>query len=200
MAGDRMKAAARREQIINVARECFTERGFLGTTTAMIAQRAQVTEPILYRHFSSKLDLFHSILEDTRGRTLGHFHEVSERCTTGAERLLAIVEDYPRFARRNRRFLDVVDRVAAVDNTDKTRKLLRDYFAGFEDALASFIEEGQRDGSIRKTLDVRTLAAFLTMAGVGFGVVDGVHDRMVDGPDFPKRLVTLLQQMLAKAK
>ena len=43
----------------------FSRGSYRGTTTAEIAHEAGVTEPVLYRHFESKRDLYLACLEET---------------------------------------------------------------------------------------------------------------------------------------
>ena len=52
------------ESILNAAMMLFAEKGFSGTTTRQIAQQAGVNEVTLFRHFRSKTELFHRILEE----------------------------------------------------------------------------------------------------------------------------------------
>ena len=195
-ARSRMKGSERREQILVVARECFSEHGYSGTTTAMIARETGVTEPVLYRHFASKLVLFHAILEETLHVSLSHFAEITAGLESGADKLLAIVQDYPKFARKNRNLFNMVDRAVATDGGDKTRRMLADYYHGFEEALCAFVAEGQADGSIRKSIDPLVISSLLTMAGVGFGVLDGLDDPRYTRPDFPEKLASLIALIL----
>jgi AcrR family transcriptional regulator len=53
-----MPAHERRQVIIQAARDVFMERGFSGGRTKEIAARAEVTEAFLYRHFSSKDEMY----------------------------------------------------------------------------------------------------------------------------------------------
>lgn len=57
----RLKASDRREQILQVASLMFSERGFHGVTTKDLSKRLAITEPILYRHFSSKDELWQEV-------------------------------------------------------------------------------------------------------------------------------------------
>ena len=66
----RLKAAQRREQLIGVATKLFAKTGYDATTTADIAKAAGVTEPILYRHFESKQELFVAIVRDVSATTM----------------------------------------------------------------------------------------------------------------------------------
>lgn len=59
----RMPAAERRLKLVETAIRVFSEGSYRGTTTAEIARAAGVSEPILYRHFASKSDLYLAALE-----------------------------------------------------------------------------------------------------------------------------------------
>ena len=59
----RMPGHDRRRQLLDVAVDVFARRGFGGTKTKDIAAAAGVSEAILFRHFSSKEDLYHAILD-----------------------------------------------------------------------------------------------------------------------------------------
>src|SRR2546421_3499814 len=63
VAGGRMAAEERRLQIAQVAMRLFSERGFRGTTTKEIAQAAGVSEAIIFRHFTTKDDLYTAIID-----------------------------------------------------------------------------------------------------------------------------------------
>ena len=55
----RLNAEARRSSILKAARRAFTETGDMnGTTIRHIADRAGISEGIIYRHFASKDQLF----------------------------------------------------------------------------------------------------------------------------------------------
>jgi AcrR family transcriptional regulator len=53
------------------ATELFVERGYRGASIEEIARRSGVTPPVLYDHFSSKLDLYGQLLES-------HFAQLRE--------------------------------------------------------------------------------------------------------------------------
>src|SRR5690349_17703697 len=54
----RIPGPARRQQLIEVAAAVFASTGLRSTTTAMLADRAGVSEPVLYDHFETKDRLF----------------------------------------------------------------------------------------------------------------------------------------------
>lgn len=52
-----------RERILTHAIRCFATYGYAGTSTKMIAEKANVTEGSLFRLYSSKQKLFNEALE-----------------------------------------------------------------------------------------------------------------------------------------
>jgi AcrR family transcriptional regulator len=79
----RMTAAARREQLIEISRAIFAERGYEGTAVEEIASRASVSKPVVYEHFGGKEGLY-AVVVDREVRTLIDSLEA------------ALVADHPR--------------------------------------------------------------------------------------------------------
>jgi AcrR family transcriptional regulator len=69
--GGRMAAEERRRQIVGVATQLFSERGFRGTTTKEIAHAAGVSEAIIFRHFATKDELYSAIIDDKSCEGMG---------------------------------------------------------------------------------------------------------------------------------
>jgi AcrR family transcriptional regulator len=59
----RLPAAKRRQALVDAALSEFSRGSYRGTTTADIAREAGISEPILYRHFASKRDLYFACLD-----------------------------------------------------------------------------------------------------------------------------------------
>lgn len=61
--GRRLPAAERRRAIVEAALTVFAATSYAGATTAEIAREAGVSEPVLYRHFASKRELWLACLD-----------------------------------------------------------------------------------------------------------------------------------------
>lgn len=75
----RMDRAARRAQLLDVAREAFVAGGYHATSMDDIADRAGVSKPVLYQHFPGKLELYIGLLEDTIARLVTLLEAAMER-------------------------------------------------------------------------------------------------------------------------
>ncbi|MBI5562843.1 MAG: TetR/AcrR family transcriptional regulator [Deltaproteobacteria bacterium] len=76
----RLSAVERKGQIVGVAMSLFAQKGFKGTTTREIAERAGISEAVIFRHFNDKDALYDAI--------------INARCTDvqGEPRLLARIK------------------------------------------------------------------------------------------------------------
>ena len=63
----RLSASERRKAIVDGALRVFSEGSYAGATTAQIAREVGISEPILYRHFGSKKELYFACLDEAWG-------------------------------------------------------------------------------------------------------------------------------------
>ena len=91
------RSAATRAELVRVARELFTERGYVDVGTEEIVRRANVTRGALYHHFADKRDLFRAVHEQVEQDMVAAIGEAMEGIQDPVELLVAA----------NRRFLDL---------------------------------------------------------------------------------------------
>ena len=97
----RLPAAERRRQLLDVAIARFAAKGFHATSMDEIADAAGVTKPVLYQHFHSKRQLYRELL-DTVGQELLETVASSAAAETAPyQRVLAGFRAYFRFVRDN---------------------------------------------------------------------------------------------------
>jgi AcrR family transcriptional regulator len=99
--GQRLSAAARRAQLIDVGRAVFAKRGYEAASLEEIADRAKVSRPILYEHFGGKEGLY-AVVVDREMEYL--VRRITEAITSGTPRerveqaalaFLSYVKDQP---------------------------------------------------------------------------------------------------------
>jgi AcrR family transcriptional regulator len=59
----RMTGAERRQQLLDVGRELFGQRGYEATSIEEIAARADVSKPVVYEHFGGKEGLYAVVVD-----------------------------------------------------------------------------------------------------------------------------------------
>jgi AcrR family transcriptional regulator len=70
----RLSAEARRQQIVVEAARLLTEEGAVGVEMQAVALRAQVTRPVVYRFFKTRLEIIRAVLDDFTADLSHRFH------------------------------------------------------------------------------------------------------------------------------
>jgi AcrR family transcriptional regulator len=113
----RLPREQRREQILAAATRAFAKGGYAATGLDDVAEAAGVTHVILYRHFTSKNELYRAVLDRARDHlsdTVGS-GDYDEKSVPALLRAAATDPDgfrlLFRHAAREPEFRDVVDRI-----------------------------------------------------------------------------------------
>jgi AcrR family transcriptional regulator len=160
----RFSAADRREQILDIATRLFARQGFQGTTTRQISERAKVNEAIIFRHFSSKDELYWAVIERKIISAAP-----SERLR---ERLDPSSEDGDVFSRVAAEILDrrakdqTLSRLllfSVLENHRLSQRFFRTYAARYYELLAEFIRQRIDAGRFREVDPLLAARGFLGM-------------------------------------
>ncbi len=148
-----MTGKERRQQLLDVSRARFAERGFDGTSIEEIAARAGVSKPVVYEHFGGKEGLYAVVVDREISRLL-------ERVTS------ALTGGHPRelLEQAAMALLSYVD-----DETDGFRILVRDSPIGDIASQVEYILAGEFR---RRDYDAK-LAGLYSQALVGMVALTG---------------------------
>ena len=150
----RLPAAERRRALVDTALRVFAEGSYRGTTTAEIAREAGVSEPILYRHFASKRDLYLACIEESWHGLRTMWDEAIGEAASSREFLPAMSGCYLslRDAKHRVAELWMQATVEAADDPE-VRKFLRRQLREVRDYVADVIRRCQADGTVLEARD-----------------------------------------------
>ncbi|MBD0383170.1 TetR/AcrR family transcriptional regulator [Paenibacillus sedimenti] len=86
-------AANRKEDILEAAVAVFAEHGYYRATTALVAQKAGISQPYVFRFFGTKEELFVAALERAFGRIYREFSRVDSTSEGLIPDLIAAYEE-----------------------------------------------------------------------------------------------------------
>jgi AcrR family transcriptional regulator len=168
----RLPARERREQLLDTAAELFAKHGYARATTAQLAKAAGVTEPIIYRHFSSKRDLFVALIERTGERTLAMWEEHLAESTEPAERLKRLINDNPMVTRENRdAYRVILQAISEVEDDDGIKEALSEHMKSLQAFLSKELTEAQAAGRVPDRFSADVLAWVMISMGMGYGAL-----------------------------
>jgi len=160
----RLPKEARRQAVLNTACRVFSRSSYRGATTAEIAREAGISEPILYRHFGSKRDLYLACLDQAWAELRAVADEARAEDPRGC--LGAVASAY--MASRSRvRLIDLwIQGLTEASEDAVIAKALRRQIREVHDAFAELIREGQEHGDLDRDRDPAAEAWIFVASGL----------------------------------
>ncbi|MDD8020412.1 MAG: TetR/AcrR family transcriptional regulator [Acidobacteriota bacterium] len=155
-----------RKNIIDTARQFFSEYGYLGASMSDIAARLNVTKAALYYHFAGKAEIFKNVLDEA-------FTELSRSLTEAKskkapdKKVEYLIKAYLKFGAREKSLTKaLVFKLAPHD--EKITGHIAALRGQLINLIQPVIEEVLKSKKIVKKIDSRTYASLLT------GMMDGL--------------------------
>ena len=92
--GNRLPRDERRGQLLIVASDVFVDHGYHAAGMDEIADRAGVSKPVLYQHFSSKLELYLAVLQRHVENLVSGVQQALRTTTDNRRRLHSAVQAF----------------------------------------------------------------------------------------------------------
>ncbi len=175
MGNRKLSAEERRQQIIENARKVFAQRGYFSARTRDIAESCGINEAMLYKHFVSKEEMFHEVMEQ--------IHEEAQRIVgshfnsdlNGMENIRAIVKGMWRdFASDPNMVANLVHSMGLSMESKKHSEMLEKRLSAHHENLARIIEMGKQDGSIRPEIDSTIFASMILSFGYIHSIMNAI--------------------------
>ena len=147
----RLTADARRQAVLDTACRVFSRSSYRGATTAEIAREAGISEPILYRHFGSKRNLYLACLDEAWDAFRAEAEAAIASDPVGC--LGAIADRY--MAKGNRlRVVDLwIQALTEATEDDVIAAAVRRQIREVHDFFAQIIRDGQEQGAVHPERD-----------------------------------------------
>jgi len=167
----RLPAAERRAALLETAIKVFSEGSYRGTTTAEIARAAGISEPILYRHFASKRDLYLAALDHVWGKARGSWEEALATTDNVLQAFEAIGRGHMTVRDSKFQMSELwVQALSEAAEDPELRKHLRRHMRSVHDFMADLIRQGQAQGVLHPDRDADA-EAWTFIAGGVLGMV-----------------------------
>jgi AcrR family transcriptional regulator len=189
----RLTAVERRQAVLDTACRVFSRSSYRAATTAEIAREAGITEPILYRHFGSKRDLYLACLDEA----WRSFRELAERALADDPvGCLGSIADAYMATRSRIRLVDLwIQALTEASDDAVIAKAVRGQIREVHAFFAAVIERGQALGSIDATRDP-VAEAWIFISGGLLATIDHRLGGLL-GPDLERVRASRRAYMLA---
>ena len=146
----RLPGPERRQAVVETACRVFAKGSYRGSTTAQIARETGVTEPVLYRHFASKRELYLACLDTVWEQVRQLWEDAIEREDDPSNWLKAIGRAYLE-ARAAARIVLVdlwIQALTEAADDPEIRRALRRQVREVHDFVGDVIRRAQAAGGI----------------------------------------------------
>jgi AcrR family transcriptional regulator len=169
----RLPAAQRRQAILDAAVHVFSLGSYRAATTAQIAREAGVSEPILYRHFGSKRELYLACLDEAWRRLREAVEGVVAREPDPSEWPMAV----PKAVQTLRECLPThlwIQALSEAGDDPEVRRYLRRHLREVHDFFAALLRRAQEAGGVPADRDPDAEA----WVNLGIGLLKSVQGRL----------------------
>ncbi len=161
-----MTGDERRDQILHIAIKLFSQYGFRGTTTKKIAEAAGVSEAMVFRHFASKQELYHAILdrkacEGGKATPLSVINEII-KTKDDFEVFYQIILDALNKHQQDPEFMRLLMH-SALEGHELADMFINESIVPTYEVLSFYISQRQRDGVFRNLNPKLIVRAFVGM-------------------------------------
>ncbi len=163
----RPKPGERREQILQCLAGMLEEPGAERITTAALAQRLQVSEAALYRHFASKAQMFEALIEFIEHSMFGMINQIVQAQESGLAQASRIVQALLGFAEKNAGLCRVMTGDALVGEHARLQARMNQFFERVEAALRQSLKLAVEQGATGAEFDPLQRAQLLAAYASG---------------------------------
>ena len=146
----------RKELILKASEEVFFEKGLRATTLDEVAERAEVSKGTIYLYFSSKEDLYYSLMTKGLSMLLKVFEETKPDDSNPQKALLQFGDAYLRFSDEQSYLFRML---AAVENPAVSEQVSPKVLSDLENMsdkmlsyVAKFVQKGIDAGTFRSDI------------------------------------------------
>lgn len=166
MAKKRLSKDDRRIQLLDAAAKLFGKSSYGQVTTAELAKSAGVTEPVIYQHFKTKLDLYVAVLKRSREVTIEHYESLAGKLPTPLLKLIAVIRAHGDIMRENEPYFRLHLRALANSDLPRVRQVLKENYLTYNRYFADLIKQAQEQGEVHKAVDAEQTAWFIMSQGM----------------------------------
>jgi AcrR family transcriptional regulator len=152
----------KREQILLAAERVFAERGFKGTTTREVAERAGIANSLIFYYFKNKTALYEAVFQN-------FFEQLEELMQQNLDldldrlgKLKNFLFTFIDFASGHRNMMRILLR-EIIDNGRILQKVAQDYFKPLYKIGADFLREGQEEDLFKEVDPLHYIHSFIGM-------------------------------------
>ena len=148
-----------KKQIINIARQLFSDYSYLGVSMSDIAKKVNVTKGALYYHFTGKVEIYKKVLDEVfAGLSLAIAKSTDEKNTK--KKIFALIKNYLDFGFKEKNLIKALTLKLSPANRQISEYIIKSREQTI-DLIQPIIKEVFSNKKAIKKIDSRMLSSLL---------------------------------------
>ena len=158
----------RRLEILKALAQMLEQPKWGKITTAALAEKLDVSEAALYRHFASKAQMYEGLIEFVESSVFTLANKIAQDETDGRKQAAKLVEMLLAFAEKNPGMVRVMTGDALVGEHERLQARMNQFYERFEASLKQALRSpGAEGGAKQSDADVSAQAGLLVRYVIG---------------------------------
>lgn len=151
--------------ILDAAIKVFAKNGFFQSTIAQIAREAGVADGTIYLYFENKDDILYKFFADKTKQIFDKFQKVVNEGHTAEEKLRNLIKTHLGEFQNNIEMVIVFQaETRQVHKSEAVVAYILEIARKYREVIGMIIEDGQREGTMRKDLYLGLVKTYITGA------------------------------------
>lgn len=151
----------RQNEIIDVSIKIIAEKGIQQLTIKNISKNMNISEPAIYRHFASKMDILLAILSNFKQYSHAISTDILLNKTSAIEKINAILENHFKQFAAKPALAAVVFSEEIFQNDKELAKQVTLIMQANQDMIIKIIKQGQKNEEIRNDIAEQQLSLII---------------------------------------
>ncbi|WP_256002862.1 MULTISPECIES: TetR/AcrR family transcriptional regulator [Pedobacter] len=190
-----MEIKDKRTRILEAAERLFSELGYEGSSTRLIARESGANMAMINYYFGSKEGVFMEIINKRISDLKEQLERISKGSETGIEKLMKIIDEYAVRTLSNHRFHKMIHRELSLPQRPEMFGNIKKAMAENYQIIENIINEGISEGSIRQVdvrLTILTLVGTISKIAISPGKITHGTSQDLGKPEDRKQLTDRL--------
>jgi TetR/AcrR family transcriptional regulator len=161
------KPGERKLQILQTVAQMLEQPKSEKITTAALAERLDISEAALYRHFASKAQMFEGLIEFIEQTVFGLINKIIQEEKSGIKQIDAILTMLLNFAQKNRGMTRVLIGDALVNENERLQQRINQLLDRIETTLKQSLRMAATQGEMGSAVDIGAHANVLVCYVIG---------------------------------
>ena len=178
-----MEFSSRQKEILDASIKLIARKGIQELTIKNLSALVGISEPAIYRHFESKIEILTALLTYFGDRSEEGFKQIAASDRTALRKLGSVFEHHFRYFTDNPPFSTVLFSEEIFRNDSMLSTKTFQIMQRAQNHVLRFITEGQKSGELRSLVPAEQLSVILTgslrllvtqwrLSGFAFDLVD----------------------------